>query len=88
MTTIDNPLSADTGQEIVAEFCFNMPRLAKGEYSICTALGDGTNESHVQHHWIHDAVLFRSHTTSVASGLIGIPMQSVCLVRHTDAAAQ
>lgn len=84
LTTMDNPLGSEPGQEIVAEFSFNMPRLAKGEYSICTALAEGTNESHVQQHWIHDAMLFKCDTTSLASGLIGIPMQSVRLVHPSN----
>jgi lipopolysaccharide transport system ATP-binding protein len=77
--TVDTPLKSDIGQEMVAEFHFNMPRLAKGDYSICTALAEGTYHSHVQQHWIHDAVLFKCDTTSLSSGLIGIPMQSVKL---------
>jgi lipopolysaccharide transport system ATP-binding protein len=40
-------------------------------------LAEGTQKEHIQHHWIHDAVVFRSHTSSVTQGLIGIPMRRI-----------
>jgi lipopolysaccharide transport system ATP-binding protein len=62
-----------------ADFVFYMPLLPTGEYSIAVAIANGTQEKHEQHHWIHDAVLFKSESSSVASGLIGIPMLEVKL---------
>jgi lipopolysaccharide transport system ATP-binding protein len=53
--------------------------LAAGEYSITVAIANGTQHEHVQHHWVHDAVSFKSESTSVAGGLIGIPMQNIKL---------
>jgi lipopolysaccharide transport system ATP-binding protein len=67
------------GGELRADFVFYMPLLPAGEYSITIAVANGTQEVHVQHHWIHDAVLFKSESSSVASGLIGIPMLGVLL---------
>jgi len=67
------------GNELQADFVFHMPLLPSGEYSITIAIANGTQEIHVQHHWIHDAVLFKSEASSVASGLIGIPMLEVKL---------
>lgn len=67
------------GKELQAEFVFYMPLLPSGEYSITIAIANGTQEIHEQHHWIHDAVLFKSESSSVASGLIGIPMLEVNL---------
>lgn len=65
--------------ELQADFVFYMPLLPAGEYSINVAIANGTQEKHEQHHWIHDAVLFKSESSSVASGLIGIPMLAVKL---------
>ncbi len=74
------------GGGLQADFVFHMPLLPAGEYSITIAIADGTQEMHEQHHWIHDAVIFKSESSSVASGLIGIPMLEVKL--HTlDATA-
>jgi lipopolysaccharide transport system ATP-binding protein len=67
------------GNELQADFVFYMPVLPSGEYSIAIAIANGTQEIHEQHHWIHDAVLFKSESSSVASGLIGIPMLAVKL---------
>ena len=67
------------GDELQADFVFYMPLLPSGEYSITVAIANGTQEIHEQHHWIHDAVLFKSESSSVASGLIGIPMLEVKL---------
>ena len=65
--------------ELQADFVFYMPLLPAGDYSITIAIADGTQEVHVQHHWIHDAVLFKSELSSVVSGLIGIPMLKIKL---------
>jgi lipopolysaccharide transport system ATP-binding protein len=56
-----------------------MPVLAVGTYSICAAVAEGTQINHVMHHWMHDALLIESHTTSVSTGLMGIPMLDVQL---------
>ena len=79
LTTIAKPLYTQAGQLIVAEFSFIMPRLSKGDYSIGAAVADGTQEIHEQHHWIHDAVVFKSESVSLSGGLIGIPMNNIVL---------
>jgi lipopolysaccharide transport system ATP-binding protein len=73
------PLVVQAGSFVEARFSFIMPLLARGEYTIGVAVAEGTQESHVQHHWVHDAVAFRSMTNSVATGLMGIPMRDVKL---------
>lgn len=75
----EQPVLCEEGNELQADFVFYMPLLPSGEYSITIAIASGTQEMHVQHHWIHDAVLFKSESSSVASGLIGIPMLEVKL---------
>jgi len=35
-------------------FSFIFPYLAEGRYSISVALSEGTQENHIQHHWVHD----------------------------------
>jgi lipopolysaccharide transport system ATP-binding protein len=77
----------EPGQTIEARFSFAAPILAPGDYAISVAVADGTQNQHIQHHWIHDAVVFRSVTRSVATGLMGIPMQDVTLRRLPGALA-
>lgn len=77
LSYMENPVSCDDGECILAEFRFQMPRLAAGSYSVTVAIANGTQQEHVQHHWIHDALHFKSESTSVAAGLIGIPMEKI-----------
>ena len=77
LSYVDSPVACAAGEELVAEFRFQMPRLASGDYSVSAAIADGTQSDHVQHHWIHDALFFRSESTSIAAGMIGIPMTSI-----------
>jgi lipopolysaccharide transport system ATP-binding protein len=76
---VDTPVSCAAGQELIADFVFPMPRLSTGDYSITVAIANGTQHDHVQHHWLHDAVTFKSESTSVVGGLIGIPMKNIRL---------
>jgi lipopolysaccharide transport system ATP-binding protein len=80
LTYAQSPLSVKEGQEIVAEFSFTLPHLHSGEYSITVAIASGTPEQHVQHHWVHDALIFTIHSQYDAEGLImAIPMQAITL---------
>ncbi|MEK7948533.1 ABC transporter ATP-binding protein [Pigmentiphaga sp. YJ18] len=60
-------------------FDFRMPILMSGDYSISVAVASGTQQDHVQHQWLNDALFFRSHSTSASTGLVGIPMQKIDL---------
>lgn len=71
------PLNISPDGKFEAVFEFRMPILPIGDYSITVALAEGTQQDHVQHHWIHDAVVFKSHSSSVSTGLVGIPMASI-----------
>lgn len=75
----DNPVQVDGGGELQVRFRFPMPLLPVGDYSIAVAVANGTQLEHVHHHWIHDALIFRSQCSAVASGLVGIPMLSIKL---------
>lgn len=80
LSYLDKPLTANSGDMISVSFVFHMPILPKGNYSIAVAVATGTPESHLQHHWIHDALVFRSETSSVSSGLVGLPMLKIEMV--------
>jgi lipopolysaccharide transport system ATP-binding protein len=72
-------LAVAAGTSFTARFRFRMPVLPAGDYSITVAIADGTQDDHVQLQWVHDALVFRSHATSVANGLIGVPMAAISL---------
>ncbi|MBD5641880.1 MAG: ABC transporter ATP-binding protein [Desulfovibrio sp.] len=73
----NRPLRCRPGDTLLADFCFQMPLLATGDYHVTAAIGEGTPKKHIQHHWLHEAMAFKVHSTSVASGLVGAPMLAV-----------
>jgi lipopolysaccharide transport system ATP-binding protein len=84
----DNTFIASSNEKIIcssddmleAQFHFQMPRLLAGDYSITVAVAEGTPESHIQHQWIHDALIFKS-TGSLSTGIIGIHMSEIKLIK-------
>lgn len=77
ITYSEATLSATPGQLISATFEFRMPILLSGDYSITVAIAQGTQKNHKQHHWIHDALILKSHSSSVCTGLVGVPMTNI-----------
>lgn len=45
----------DSNKNIIFEFDFTFPNIAVGEYTMVAAVSEGTQQNHIQHHWIHDA---------------------------------
>lgn len=77
LTYREAELSLEKGQRFQAMFHFQLPYLPIGDYSVIAAIAEGTQENHVPHHWIDDALFFRVHSSHVPRGLIGIPMLSI-----------
>lgn len=65
------------GANLEACFEFVMPFLPRGDYSVCVALATGTNDAHVQQHWINEAFLLKSVSNDVHADVLGIPMHSI-----------
>lgn len=80
----DDPQQAMAGTELTARFEFQLPFLPSGDYSISPAIAEGTQEAHIQHHWLHDAMIVRVHAASACMGLIGVPMKRVSLRQAAD----
>lgn len=78
----DQPMPLEPGARFVASFRFQMPYLPTGDYAVVVAVAEGTQEAHVQHHWVDDALFFRVHSSHVAQGLIGLPMLDIALTEH------
>jgi lipopolysaccharide transport system ATP-binding protein len=79
LTYIDQPISIKANNYLIAKFSFNMPIFPVGNYSICAAVAEGNQNEHIQHHWLHDAIIFESHSSSVSTGLIGVPMKEISI---------
>jgi len=50
-------LSKDTQHIIQIDFVF--PNIKNGDYTLTIALSDGTQDNHIQQHWVHDAVVLK-----------------------------
>ena len=74
-----SPSSVPQDTFFSAEFEFRMPIFPAGDYSITIAIAEGTQEEHIQHQWRHEALIFQSHSSNCATGLIGIPMRKISL---------
>lgn len=77
MTYRKSPISASPGSSFEFVFRFRMPVLPAGDYAVSVAVSDGVQEDHVMHQWIHDSLILSSRSSSVATGLIGIPMLGI-----------
>jgi len=82
LTYAGRPLHLASDDRMQASFDFIMPVLPLGDYTISVAVAEGSQDEHVQHQWIHDALAFRVHSTSVCFGLIGIPMSKIELIKQ------
>ncbi len=79
LSHLDNPCHVSTGDTITATFRFQMPYFPPGDYMFSVACANGTPHDHIQHHWLHDAVVFRSEQSHGHGGLIGIPVRNIAL---------
>lgn len=69
------------GERFQAEFTFKLPMLPNGDYSVMASLADGDLHNHVQHHWLHDALILHVVSSRVRYGLMGIEFKTVDLVK-------
>lgn len=61
-------------QELKATFEFQMPSLRAGDYSLHVAIASGTQADHKQHHYIHEAVVFKASPSFTVYGECNPPL--------------
>lgn len=71
------PVAVAAGETLLATFEFVMPLLPQGTYSFDMAVANGTYHDHEQADWVHDGLVIESHSSSVSTGLVGIPFRSI-----------
>lgn len=81
LSHVDRPLTIKNQECIKATFKFTMPRLANGDYFVSIAVASGIQSSHVQHCWMHDALVFKSSGNIGVTGIVGLPMDEICLIK-------
>jgi len=74
-----NPVTVNAGSEFSAEFMFCLPMLPNGHYAVMASVANGSLNDHIQHHWLHDALIIDVVSSKVRWGLVGIPFNEVVL---------
>ncbi|CAM3445488.1 ABC transporter ATP-binding protein [Klebsiella quasipneumoniae subsp. quasipneumoniae] len=80
--TNKNAFSVGAGETMTAEYVFTLPMLPNGEYSMMVSLANGDINTHVQHHWLHDALIINVSSSDVRWGLVGIKFDDVKLEKE------
>jgi len=70
-------MATSHGDLLEAAFAFRLPLLPNGSYSMTVSIADGEPFNHVQHHWLHDAVLINVISDRLRYGLVGISFDAV-----------
>ncbi|MCX5633280.1 MAG: ABC transporter ATP-binding protein [Phycisphaerae bacterium] len=74
---VSTPIGA--GMTFKGVFEFKLPMLPNGQYAVMASVADGDLHDHVQHHWMHDALIINVSSSKVRWGLVGIPFKQVKL---------
>lgn len=77
LTTRSQPVSVSPHDFVIVHFDFRMPVMREGDYTMSVAIAEGTQQDHVQHHWLHEALAFHVHAKTICVGLIGVAMQNI-----------
>jgi lipopolysaccharide transport system ATP-binding protein len=65
------PEKAEAGDELRATFRLLFPMLPAGTYTLMASIANGDLKTHVQHHWLEDAVIVTVNCSEVRYGLVG-----------------
>lgn len=69
--------AVDAGARVVAKFSFQMPYLPQGRYTVDAAIANGSYDAHTQADWTYDALVIESVSSTVSTGLVGIPYRAI-----------
>ncbi|WP_160123793.1 ABC transporter ATP-binding protein [Rhodovarius lipocyclicus] len=71
----ESPLTLPLGVSLT-HFHFTLPVLAPGEYAFACAIATGTQESHIMHHWLHEALVISVRRTRWNGSLVAAPLKA------------
>lgn len=78
----DQSIVTQISSEIRAEFRMQLPNLVRGEYTMDLAFAEGPGLEHIQHHWLHDAIVLTVINENVVHGIAGASKVTVSLTIH------
>jgi len=87
LTNAHEDVALDSSSALEAEFLFDMPILPPGDYALTALLLVNEAGTFAVRDCLHDALIVKSESTSVSTGLVGVPMSNVALFVR-DAVAQ
>ncbi|OYO30700.1 ABC transporter ATP-binding protein [Janthinobacterium sp. PC23-8] len=67
------PTPVAAGALFEGVFEFRLPMLPNGQYAVMASVADGDLQNHVQHHWLHDALIINISSSKIRYGLVGLP---------------
>jgi lipopolysaccharide transport system ATP-binding protein len=73
------PKSIQPNEVFWAEFKFRVPMLPNGTYIVMASIADGDLLSHIQHHFLHDALIVNVSSSKVRWGLVGLHFSDIKL---------
>lgn len=76
------PVRLMPGRRLLQNFHSATRYWLSGDYSIDAAIAEGTQDSHVQHHWLRNALIVKAHASPICLGSVGIPMKKITLEIH------
>jgi lipopolysaccharide transport system ATP-binding protein len=76
-TYMPQQLETQAGDTLRASFTFTLPYLPDGVYAATVSIASGNPYVHTQHHWLHDAVVFKVQSSKLRHGLVGILFEKV-----------
>jgi len=72
---VSTPIEAGSTFEGIFEF--RLPALPNGQYAVMASVANGDLFEHVQHHWMHDALIINVSSSRIRFGLVGIAFERV-----------
>ena len=75
------PFHGSAGEEIIAKFKFRLPMLPNGQYVMHASLANGNLYSHIQHHWLYDAMILTVASNKIRWGLVGLNFEEISLCK-------
>jgi lipopolysaccharide transport system ATP-binding protein len=82
--TDSHPISIPKESDFDAEFTFVLPMLPNGQYAVMASVAGGSLYNHVQHHFLHDALILTVSSSKIRWGLVGLNFQQVTLKMSND----
>lgn len=80
--TNKKPVQVIAGETLRSKFNFRLPMLPNGDYVVAASLADGDLHNHIQHHWLHDALIFSVNSSKVRWGLVGVEFPEIVFEKY------